>query len=300
MPRLGPPISKLDLRKPGLNDSISRMLLSDLMRLCLPAILCIGGMRVELSGGQSCQASEGLPAASEVTRRMIQRAQAVAEADQHPQYTYKSRSVFEALNAAGEVIGSEEKVYQVEWISGMPFKRLVQIKGRDLTPEELEQEQEREEQFREKITSLNPKRMVARKESLVTPELLDRYRFEVKERVLLENRPTLVVTFKAKTDPLSGKTIQDRILNRLAGTLWIDEADADTAKLAVTLVEPLSLGWLGILGSLTRCDLRLERQRMPEGLWINTRSFLQIQCRKLAVTMRFRKIEQSSHFAKAE
>jgi hypothetical protein len=38
----------------------------------------------------------------------------------------------------------------------------------------------------------------------------------------------------------------------------------------VSLAEPVFLGWFGLLGSLTQCDLALERQRMPDGAWIDT------------------------------
>jgi hypothetical protein len=185
-------------------------------------------------------------------------------------------------------------------IAGYPIKRLVEIKGRDLSPEELQREQEKDERFREKVTSINTRKMLARKQSFVTEELLSRYRFEVIKRVYKDNRPTLLVTFEAKNDPDSGGTIKDKLLNRLAGTLWIDEAEADTAKLKISLVEPLSVGWLGLLGSVTKCEFTLERQRMPEGVWINTRNSLQIHYRKLTATTHFRKTEHSSGIAKVE
>jgi hypothetical protein len=64
------------------------------------------------------------------------------------------------------------------------------------------------------------------------------------------------------------------------------------------LVEPIFLGWFGLLGSLNQCDLSLERQRMPDGVWINAKQALHIQCRKLTATMRFRTTEESSGFEK--
>jgi hypothetical protein len=53
-----------------------------------------------------------------------------------------------------------------------------------------------------------------------------------------------------------------------------------------------------MLGSLSRCDLSLDRKRMPEGVWVNARQILQIQCRKLASTLRFRSTEESSEYKK--
>jgi hypothetical protein len=84
----------------------------------------------------------------------------------------------------------------------------------------------------------------------------------------------------------------------MAGRLWIDEEDADVARLEVSLVEPVFLGWFGLLGSLTQCDVSLERRRMPDGVWINAKQALFIQCRKLTATTRFRTTDKSSGFKK--
>ncbi len=241
-------------------------------------------------------AAASLPPASEVTRRMIERAQTVASAEQAPKYQYEKRYVLEHLEPASQTPKPEEKLYRVTLIAGIPFNRLIRIQGRDLTAEELVEQDRKEERFRQRFLSADSKKLAARKEGWVTPELLDRYQFTVVERVLLTNRPTLVLTFKPRLAKLPSKTVRDKLLNRLEGTVWIDEADADTARLSTRLTESFALGWLGMLGSLSQCELTLERQRMPGGIWVNTRQVLLLQCRRLATTMRFRVTEDSSRF----
>ena len=56
-----------------------------------------------------------------------------------------------------------------------------------------------------RFVSSEATKSAARKEGWVTPELLDRYQFEVKERVILSNRPTLVLTFKPKKGNLPSR-----------------------------------------------------------------------------------------------
>jgi hypothetical protein len=247
---------------------------------------------------QGVRASETLPEASEVTRRMIERSRTVAQADQGTQYTYQKRSLLERLDAKGHSLKSEEKIYQVTLIGGIPFKRLIKIQGRELSPEELRAQDTKDMKFRQKFVSADLNNPDARKEGLVTPELLDRYQFVVEKRVILNNRPTLVLRFRPKEGKLPSKTLENKFLNPMAGRLWIDEQDADTARLQVNLVEPVYLGWFGLLGSLTQCDLTLERQRMPDGVWINTKQALLIECRKLIATTRFRITDESSGFKK--
>ena len=247
---------------------------------------------------QGVSAGEVLPEPSEVTQRMIERSQKVAQVDQGPQYTYQKRSLLQRLDAVGTPLKSEEKLYQVTLIGGFPFRRLVRIQGRELSSEELRIEDEKEAKFRQRFMSDDPKKLVARKEGVVTPELLDRYQFVVEKRVVLSNRATLVLTFKPKEGNLPSSAIEDKVLNRMRGRLWIDEADAEIAKLEVSLAEPIFLGWFGLLGSLTQCDMTLERQRMPDGAWIDTKQTWLIQYRKLTATMRFRTTEISSGFKK--
>jgi hypothetical protein len=253
-----------------------------------------------LGCGPHCvRAAESLPPASEVTRRMIERAQAVALAEQAPKYQYEKRAVLEHLDASGQAAKSEEKVYRVTLVGGFPFNRLVRIQGRELTAEELKEQDRKEERFRQRFLSADGKRLTPHKEGWITPELLDRFQFTVRERVVLTNRPTLVLTFKPKPGTLPSKTVRDKVLNRLEGTVWVDEADADPARLSARLTESIPLGWLGMLGSLTRCELSLERLRMPDGVWINANQVLLIHCRKLAASLRFRLLEQSSRFTRA-
>ena len=243
------------------------------------------------------RATEALPAASEVTRRMIERSRAVAQSE-GTEYTYQKRSLMERLDADGHSLKSEEKIYQVTLIGGFPFKRLIKIQGRELSPEELKAQDTKERKFRQKFVSTDLNNPDVRKQGLVTPELLDRYQFEVEKRVILSNRPTLVLRFKPKEGKLPSRNLEDKLLNPMAGRLWIDEREADTARVEVSLVEPVYLGWFGMLGSLTQCDLTLERQRMPDGVWINTKQALLIECRKLIATMRFRTTDESSEFKK--
>jgi hypothetical protein len=268
--------------------------------LCVPAALVFAGMTVCALLGGHCPAAEKLPDATDLARRMVERAQAVARGERGPQYTYEKRSLLEELSANGQTNKSTEKIYQVTLVGGFPFNRLVRIQGRELTNDELKKEQQREDRFQQKVTSGEARKKALGKEGWVTTELLDRYQFTVQERVLLQNRPTLVVSFKPKDGKLPSKTFQDKILNRVSGTVWVDEADADAAKLTVNLGESVSLGILGVLGSLERFEMSLERQRLPDGVWVNTRQNLLLYCRKLLSTSRYRNTEESSGFKKVE
>lgn len=250
-------------------------------------------------GLQMGWAGESLPDSAEVTSKIVQRARAVARSQGNPPYSYQKRSLVEELDAAGQVVKATEKTYEVTLIAGVPFSRLVKIQGRQLTPEELKKEDAREEAFRQKLTAVNLKHLARKKETWLTPALVGKFQFTVQERLHYQGRKTLRLEFQPKPGGLPAKTLQDRVLNRLAGTLWLDEEDAEIVKGSVHLSESVNVG-MGIIGSLSQLELILERQRMTDGVWVNTKHSILIQGRKLFSAMRYKTTEESSGFRKSE
>lgn len=243
-----------------------------------------------------CLASETLPAATEVTRRMVERAQQIA--GQSQQYAYDKKTLIEELDSQGGVVKSTVKVHRVKLIAGLPFSRLVQIQGRELSEEELKKENRREEEFRQKTTSIDMKKMAERKEAWLTPQLIDKFEFVMRDRKVFNGRPALLLDFTPKSGNMNTKTIQDKILSQMAGSVWVDEAEAETAKFSVGLQKPVSIGWLGMLGSLSQCNLEVERIRTPDGVWINGNQRMHLSGRKLFSPLRLRITEESSGFSK--
>jgi hypothetical protein len=248
----------------------------------------------------SCGAPNGgpseWPAATNITRRIVERAQRVAQAGNATRYSYDKRALVEELDSNGAVTKSTEKHYKVDLIAGFPFPKLVRITGRELTQKELERENRRETEFRDKVTRMDLRRQAESGQSWITQEMIDRFEFIVIKREALRGRPALVLSFFPKEPPAVDGTIQDKILTRLAGTIWVDEEDDEVARLDASLQGGISMGWLGWIGSLNRCQLTLDRVRMPEGVWVNMKHTLWFAARKLFGQMRYRTTEESSGF----
>jgi hypothetical protein len=237
-----------------------------------------------------------LPSGSNLIYRLMERGDKTAKVDETNHYTYTKRSFVEELDDKGKVTKSLEKIYKVMLIGGLPFPRLVKIQGRDLSPAELEKQNKKEEDFRKKVTHVDVKKKAEKKESWADREMVEKFDFKVLRRELLDGRSTFVVTFTPRGAAGTGKNIEERVLNCITGTVWIDEADDEMAKLETKLRGTLSLGWFSMFGSLTRLDIILARARMPDGVWVNTRNSFTLVGRKLFETMRFRTLEESSGF----
>jgi hypothetical protein len=241
-------------------------------------------------------AGENLPEAEGVMKRVIQRAEDVARGGEEGKYVYEKQSVVQELDEAGKARVTTAKTYQVLLIQGIPFSRLMKVQNRDLTEAEIREEDRKEQALLKKVTGKDPEQMVKKKEGWVTPELISRYDYRVEGREAVEHRPVLVVSFHPKAGYNPDKTVQDKVLGRLVGRLWVDEAEAEVARVQAGLNEDLALGWFGLIGSLKQCDLDLQRKRLADGRWVNARQTLEIRGRKLFSYMRVRVLEESYNF----
>jgi hypothetical protein len=239
---------------------------------------------------------QSLPDARVVVAGMLERSANVASADPSPTWTYDKVTVTDQLGDDGTVSSTTEKLHRMTMYRGVPFSRLVKVQGRALSAAELSREEKREAEFRNRISGREPAKVAGRKEPLILKELVDRYQFEVRKREALDGRPTLRVAFSVKSEKQVENNLQDRILNRLAGTIWVDEATFEVARLNVRLTKGLSIGLLGILGSLTECRFSLTRQPMPDGTWLPLSQEAHITARKLASPVHFRVKEKSGNF----
>lgn len=250
----------------------------------------------------SCQCAapiEGaLPDASQVMQRVVQRAEDESGTPRANDYVFEKRIVNEELDDTGTPTKSTAQTFEVIPIQGIPFSRLVKIQNRDLTAEETEAQKRKELEFRQKVARRAAEPMSRRKKNWLDTRVLDRFNFKVEGRDTFQNRAVLILSFHPKTNRDPEKTITDKVLNRLAGTLWVDEADAEVAKLKVNLTEDLSLGWFGAVGSLKQFDLELQRERLPEGVWVTRKQLVVLCGRKIFSSMAHRTLEESSKFRK--
>lgn len=245
------------------------------------------------------RAAENLPAVSNLLQRVVDRAQAVARAGATNHYAYEKRSVSEELDDQERVLKSTEKHYRVDLIGGLPFPRLVKIQGRELTTKELEKESQRETAFRQRATRVDMNKKAKRQEGLATPELIERFDFRVTQREVMEGRPTLVMTF-APRQGAPEKTMEDKVFQKVFGTVWVDEQEAEVTKLDASVRGPVPLGWFGAVGSLHKFQATIERSRMPDGVWVNRKSSFWIVARKLLSAIRTRTTEESSGFRREQ
>ena len=242
-------------------------------------------------------AGDVLPDAATIMNRVVQRSQQTAHQDDADQFCYEKHSVQQELDASGNPTKTTEELYEVIPIGGVPFPRLVRIQGKALTDKQVKEQERKEAAFRKKVAEHQTDPGATNRGGL-DKELIDRFAFHVEKRENLQDRPVLVLSFRPKLNRAGEKTIEDKVLGRLAGTLWIDEQESEIAQLKVGLTADLSLGWFGMIGSIKQFDLMLQRERLPQGVWVDRKQTLVLAGRKILGTMHYRTEEESTGFRK--
>jgi hypothetical protein len=265
----------------------------------LHGALLVGSL---LLTGLCCQGAlpsdEALPAASKVMQRVVERAHDATLARGANNYAFEKHSITEELDASGKATKTIDETYDVIPIEGIPFSRLVKMGNRDLTQEEIEAQNRKELEFRERVARTGAKPVGRRRRNWLDARMVDRFDFTMEGRETLHGRPVLMLSFLPKANHASTRTIEDRVLNKLAGTLWVDETEAEIAKLSVGLTTDLSFGFFGAVGSLKQFDLKLDRERLADGLWVTQRQDLVLGGRKVFSSMAHRTLEESTNFRK--
>ncbi len=97
-------------------------------------------------------------------------------------------------------------------------------------------------------------------------EAVKRYDFKIVGREITNGCSLLIVDFAPKTGKLPEKDLRDRIVNRMAGRIWLDERDYAVKKCAIRLTRNLSIVG-GIVGEAQKFHFTFDRERTEDGLW---------------------------------
>ena len=103
-------------------------------------------------------------------------------------------------------------------------------------------------------------------------------------RMELNGRPTLAFDFKGNPKAES-HSMQTSGAKKLEGTVWIDEADRQVAKLEVEFYDTFRVG--GFLASVQKGTvMKIEQSPVGEGLWMQTANHEHMNARVVTKSLR--------------
>jgi len=209
----------------------------------------------------SAGGNQDLPSPQEILRKVAERSGSAATNSQSG-YLCIKQTVTEEFDSAGRIVESKVRVKQTHSDSGGIAEANKWSKENGFSLDE---------------------------------ELLRRYAFNVADRVMLNGRPTLLLTFGPNTPPPPVQRFQDRLLNRVVGSIWVDEQNSEVAKADLCLGTPVSFG---ILGAVDRFTFSFERFQADDGRWMTHWTDVSVRARKFVIPVRMRQRVDYTDFQK--
>jgi len=177
---------------------------------------------------------------------------------QQNRFAYKERRTELRINPFGKIGTGAIRVYDVTPAAdGMTVtRRLIEHDGKPVT-DATPQTRERLERSSRATTgrSLN--------------DIVETLEFAIDRREMLEGRPAIVVTFKARPNA-NPRTRQGKLAKAFAGSIWVDEAAKEVKKVDAVAVDDMSVG-LGVVARLNE-GAKVSATREPVGsdMWLPT------------------------------
>ncbi|MGC3957640.1 MAG: hypothetical protein QM813_06735 [Verrucomicrobiota bacterium] len=214
-----------------------------------------------------------LPTVEEVIKRAVERGKLEDENDQKfkEQYYFVRHRKTEIRNAKGDI-----KKLKIRVSTNAPIAIAVAPEVTVLSDVIALNENKPAQTPAEMPRKLN------KKDIELNLGLVERFDFKLVERVLTNGSSLLVVDFAPKKTKLPEKGLQDRVVNRMAGRLWLDERDYAIQKCAVNLTESISIVG-GIVGEAKKFSYGFERERTEDGLWYVRASSWHLEGRQVVV-----------------
>ena len=101
-------------------------------------------------------------------------------------------------------------------------------------------------------------------------DFLQRFEFSLVGREQINDRPALMLDFSPAAKKWPERDFKDRIINQVAGRVWVDEAEFVLVKADLRLTGKVNIV-AGLAGAISHFTLTFQRTRTPEGLWFTRR-----------------------------
>ena len=223
------------------------------------------------------------PAADFLVERVVERSTWNEAQQIRNRYSFTRRHITDELTDKGLLKDRQDRVYEATPIGGVSHSRLVLKDGKPLSAKEAKKETEKEQKAWEGATTGLQQPITPDKGRSINHDLVQRFRFEVIGEETLRGRRSYVLTMTPRSRDLPVKQLQDNFFNKLGGKVWIDAADYEVAKAEISLREKVPI-LLNLIGAMNKFTIHFRKQRLPEGVWLTDRSWVDLETRKLMLS----------------
>jgi hypothetical protein len=187
-------------------------------------------------------------------------------------YTFREIVRTDTLNRDGSVKETKSEESEVFFVRGHRILRLLKRDGAELSERDRAKEEKR---VRKEMDGYSKKPKPAERgrgggRDHIVSRMLAVAKTSNPRREMFRGRPTLVFDFEG--DPKAKASGMDQnAAKNLAGTIWIDEADRQVARLEVHFYDNFRIG--GFLANVQKgTSMNVDQMPIGDGLWMQTAS----------------------------
>lgn len=201
-------------------------------------------------------------------------------------YTYIQREEEHTLNGKGQIKSTEVRTREILMVYGEQVERLIAKDDKALSEKDAAKEEARiqkivdkrkNESVSDRQKRLNKEQKEREDDRKFVGEVSDAYNFRLVGSEIVGGRNTYVID----ADPRPGfqpHSKEAKLLSKVRGRIWIDEAEHQWVKLDVQLLDTISFGlFLARLHKGTR--IIAEQTRINDEVWLPRRESIKVDVR---------------------
>jgi hypothetical protein len=195
-------------------------------------------------------------------------------------YTYTSSQTTEEIDAKGHVTKTETREEEVFFVNGHAIGRLVKKDGKPLDESEQKKETERVTKAVEKAQQPETKKQ--EEQEMSVSRILELIDVRNPRRESYHGRPTILFDVMGRKD---AKThgLEEEAYKKLQGTVWIDEADRQIARIDVSFIDNFHVGG-GLVANLEKGSrFRFDQAPINGEIWLPAGAEVNAQARLFLV-----------------
>jgi len=218
-------------------------------------------------------------------------------------YTCKLIEIERKHDGDGRVKGSDTRIYEVTPVAGDFVERLISLNGKDLSVSDREKEdkrvqkeiedvlkrREKKDQQKERARSRGEKE--EKDDDLEISDFLRISEITSVRREMFRNHEVIAFDFEPRKG-FKPKNRSEEIVNKLAGTIWVDEAAQQIARLEARLTDSFKIGG-GVLASISPSTAFVfEQDKIGNEMWLPSLMEANISVRLLVFAKFSRSVER--------
>ncbi len=180
-------------------------------------------------------------------------------------------------------------------IGGRVFMRTLSRNGQPLTGKYLAKEKDRESKFRDALA--NNKATATRRDQdenlKIDRDLFSRFLISIEGEEAVNGRPAWILQFHPKAGDKPERSRAERVVNHMAGKLWVDQQDYEIVRVNMALTEPIT--FYGVVANIRSLHFELEQIR-KYGLWLPRYTDLQLEGRAILTSLHQHAHSEFSNF----